>query len=66
MTQKEGAIISAYTGLLLCREFPVFHEYVEKLMGGPVMTHQMGSEKFSEQLKELATEDFTNLIMEQS
>ena len=40
MTKREGAILSAYTGCLLC-DFNDFHKYIEELLGRPVFTHEI-------------------------
>ena len=44
MTNREKAIVMAYTGacMLTGDKFNIFHEYVEKLMGRPVYTHEIG------------------------
>jgi len=40
MTMEERLIVSAYTGHLMCN-FELVHEYIEKIMGRPVYTHEM-------------------------
>lgn len=40
MTREEGIILSAYTGYLLVDSFDPVHEFVEKLLGRPVWTHE--------------------------
>lgn len=43
MTKQECAIIMAYTGatMLEGNDFPIFHKYVESLMGRQVWTHEL-------------------------
>ncbi len=61
MQPKEiGAIVSAYTGVLL-GDFASAHEYVEKLLGRPVMNAEMASAEFMAQVKEKAKPDFIRL-----
>lgn len=60
MTNKEAAIVGAYTGILM-GEFEDLHEYIEKKMGRPVFTHEMGSKEFSKQLKEKSKSDFIKI-----
>jgi hypothetical protein len=60
MTRRESAILSAFTGLL-CGPFDAMHEYVEEIMGRPVFTHEMGSKKIAEEIKEKARADFITL-----
>ena len=63
MTDKEKAIVMAYTGICMLNgdKFGIFHKYVEELMGRPVYTHELGFGKFSEELKRRATPDFIAL-----
>lgn len=63
MTKQEAAIVSAYTGYLL-GDFSDMHAYVEKLMDRPVFTHEMGSEVFRANLRELARPDFVSIVVE--
>jgi len=63
LTPKEiGAIIGAYTGIL-CGEFSDMHEYIEKIMGRPVWTHEMGSRETMEKIKQKAKPDFIRVAM---
>lgn len=60
MTLREGAIISAYTGILCCQSFQPVHEYIEELMGRPVMTHEIP--ELEEELKNRSKKDFDEII----
>jgi hypothetical protein len=40
MTKFEAAVITAYTGTLI-GSFDGFHEYITKLLGRPVYTHEL-------------------------
>lgn len=64
MTIQECAIIEAYTGICMCsgekRRF--FYEYVDKIMGEPLLTH----EHFTriDEIKAKAAPDFLKLCEE--
>ena len=61
MTRREGAIISAYTGILISKDFSDVHKYIEEKMGRPVFTHEIpiiGEEK----IRELARDDLKKII----
>lgn len=60
MTDKEKAIVMAYTGAtMLCGEkFLIFHKYVEDIMGRSVFIHEFESELLWEQIKEKSRADF--------
>lgn len=60
-SRKEiGAIVSTYTGIML-GDFHDMHGYIEKLMGRPVWTHEMGNKEFAQKIKALAHPDFIRL-----
>lgn len=63
MTEREGAIISAYTGTLFV-SFPVFHKYVEEIMGRPVLTHEFTNKSVMEEIKNRSEEDFFKIHVE--
>lgn len=66
MTKQECAIIMAHTGICMLTgdNFGIFHEYIEKIMGRPVYTHELGIEEISEQIKEKSLNDFLRLCEE--
>jgi hypothetical protein len=66
MTDKEKAIVMAYTGVaMLCGEkFPIFHKYIEDIMGRPVFSHELASELVWNQIKEKSRADFLELCKE--
>lgn len=41
MTIREGAILTAYTGVNLCKDFSKAHEYIEEIMGRSVFSHEL-------------------------
>lgn len=63
MTDRERAIVMAYTGIAMLtgEKFSIFHEYVEEIMGRPVWTHEMGIDLVAEEIKEKAKPDFLEL-----
>lgn len=63
MNKREGAIISAYTGILIGK-FDDFHKYVEEIMNRPVLTHELADEKVFTRIKELSKNDFLSLKVE--
>lgn len=67
MTEKEKAIVMAYTGVCMLSgdKFKIFHEYVENIMGRPVYTHEMGIKAVDDEIKEKAKADFIALCAEQ-
>lgn len=65
MTRREGAVLSAYTGIMLVKEFKDFHAYAEELMEHPIFTHEFASKELSAVLKERSTEEFNSIIVNQ-
>ena len=65
MTRQEAAIVSAYTGVLI-GDFSYLQYYVEKIMGRPVFTHEMGSKEIADEIKAASKEDFINITVEEN
>lgn len=60
MNNRERAIISAYTGKLMC-DFDYFHRYVEEKLGRPVFTHEFGYIEVEDEIKAASRDDFLAL-----
>lgn len=60
MTREEAVIISAYTGVAMC-SFGHIHEYIEKVLGRPVWTHELADPSVCEQIKDASRSDFVEL-----
>jgi len=60
MDKKEAAVIGAYTGILI-GDFDDLHIYIEEIMDGPVMTHQLGDKEFCEEVRDAAKLDFLDI-----
>lgn len=63
MTKHEAAVITCYTGTLLC-DFADFHEQAEKIMGRPVWTHEFVEPSLWAELKEKAKPELMKIIGE--
>ena len=63
MTKKEAAIVSAYTGILV-GEFSNIHKYIEEKLKRPVFTHEMGTKKIWNEIKNITKIDFINIRVE--
>lgn len=61
MTLHEKVVLSAYTGILMC-DMSEVHQYIKKLLGRPVWTHELASEALWEQIKGKAKPDFLKII----
>lgn len=66
MTDKEKAIVMAYTGICMLTgdKFHIFHEYVEDIMDRPIMTHEIGF--LADTIKGKAKADFMALCEDES
>jgi hypothetical protein len=60
MTKREAAIVSAYTGILI-GGIKEMHDYIEELLGRPVLTHQLANEFIVSDIKERAKKDFLKI-----
>ena len=61
MAKHEAAIVEIFTGvcMLTGNDRKYVYEYAEKLIGRPIMTHELL--EFETELKEKSGEDFINL-----
>lgn len=66
MTEREGAIISAFTGIMVCSSFSAIQVYGDELFGFPTYTHQYGDKEFTTKFKEVAKKDFMDLCANQT
>lgn len=63
MTIREGAILSAYTGVMLCQTYPPVFAYLEEIMGRPVTKSEF--RKLRNEIRENSREDFIKIVSEQ-
>lgn len=63
MTDREKAIVMAYTGIsmLVADKFSIFHEYIEKICGRPIWTHELAEKEVWNEIKEKSKPDFIAL-----
>jgi len=68
MTDREKAIVMAYTGIctLTGTKFAIFHKYVEDIMDRPVQTIELGSKNVRDEIKEKSKADFIALCADES
>lgn len=57
-TNREGAIVSAFTGFLM-GAWSEYHSYVEELFGRPVTPAEICDPDFRKELREKARPDYT-------
>ena len=60
MTEREAAIVTAYTGILIGSP-SAFHHYAEELMQRSIFTHEFASEALMEEIKNRSRNDFLNI-----
>lgn len=65
MTDREKAIVMAYTGICMLAgdKFQIYHKYIEDIMGRPVWTHEIGS--LADEIKEKSKADFIALCADE-
>ena len=63
MTDKERAIVMAYTGvcMLAGEKLSIYHQYIEELMGRPVYTHELAFKEIQKQIEDKSRADFLRL-----
>ena|SRR5690606_694805 len=63
MTEREGAIIMAYTGIIF-GSLTYFHKYAQKLLGRSIFTHEFADKKIMKEIKQKSKNDFLELSAE--
>jgi len=63
MTEKEGAIIMAYSGIIF-GSLKYIHKYAEQLLGRSIFTHEFADKKICKEIKEKSKNDFLKLDAE--
>lgn len=64
MTDREKAIVMAYTGVCMLTgdKFNIFHQYVDEILGRPVQTLELPS--LGDEIKNKSKLDFIKLCAE--
>ena len=67
MTKKEKAIIMAYTGyaLLTGEDFRIYHEYITKLLGRPIFTHELANKSVMDEIQDKSKNDFIKICKDE-
>jgi hypothetical protein len=60
LTKEQAVVVSAYTGYLVC-DFSDMHAEIEKRVGRPVFTHEMGTGAFMDSVRKLFKADFVSM-----
>jgi len=65
MTTRECAIVEAYTGYCMLQGVNrrYFYEYIEKLCGRPIYTHELAKQEVIDLIQAKAKPDFIELCM---
>lgn len=68
MTDREKAIVMAYTGICMLTgdKFQIYHKYVEDIMGRPVWTHEMAFDSIADEIRAKSKDDFIALCVDES
>ena len=66
MTDREKAIITAYTGIAMLTgdKFSIFHKYVEDILGRSEWTYELADRAIWEEIREKSKADFLALCAE--
>jgi hypothetical protein len=64
LTKEQAAVVGVFTGIA-CGPFRDVHALAEKLMGGPIFTHQFADERLWKELKERVRPQFLAVCYEE-
>ena len=60
LTREQAAIVGAFTGIL-CGPVTDWHQYVEKVVGHAVFSHELGSPAMERKIREASRKDFLKI-----
>lgn len=60
MTKREKQVVSAYTGVLMCKVDELY-EYIEEIIGRPVYTHELADKVVQDEIEEKSREEFLKI-----
>ena len=68
MTDREKAIVMAYTGVTMLTgdKLSIFYKYIEELLGHPIMTHELADQDIQDEITRKSKEDFVALCKDDS
>lgn len=63
MTDREKAIVMAYTGVTMLsgEKFQIFHKYIEDILGRPVWTHELADKLVWKEIEKKSKDDFIEI-----
>ena len=67
MTDREKAIVSAYTGyaMLVGDKLGIFYRYLEELLGYMPYTHELANKELQKRIHDLSKDDFIKLCRDE-
>ena len=67
MTDREKAIVTAYTGyaMLTGDKLGIFYRYIKELLGYMPYTHELANEELMKRIHELSKDDFIKICRDE-
>ena len=62
MKHRPDLVMTAYTGIIFCKNFSEFHKYAELLLSRPIFTHELADEIIKEKLRELTEKEYKKVF----
>ena len=62
MKHRPDLVMTAYTGIIFCKNFSEFHKYAELLLSRPIFTHEFADEIIKEKLRELTEKEYKKVF----
>ena len=66
MTHAEAVLVSAYTGVLLTKNFADVHKFCEELLGRPIYTHEFARIETQKEIQEKSQPLILKMIEEEA
>ena len=61
---KPELVMTAYTGIMFCKDFSEYHKFVEDLLGTPIWTHEFANAEIVAEIKKAVEYEYRNGVFQ--
>ena len=59
---RPDLVMTAYTGIMFCKDFSEYHEFIEELLGTPIWTHEFASKEIQEEIRKAVETEYRKVF----
>ena len=61
---KPELVMTAYTGIMFCKDFSEYHKFVEELLDTPIWTHEFANTEVMAEIKKSVEKEYRNGVFQ--